>query len=276
VPEEIHGLLVRDVELDARAIDWTFVARIDVTFAFDAEAIETNVQLTCESPNARVATLESQPHDPAYSYQAIFTFATGGSRGTSRMRGNKPRVTIANPFHPRSVDVRSIGIVDGAENITDIFLQVSDAATSYSLHLDRDSPATQVTFATEGTTPLSYSGTVVFEDGGVRQIVPTETVGSEIVAGNVPLRFSVRIDPLLVQWSTGIENVRVGLAAASSRSTFDFDPATPPQVWEFGCPPDSEATYVWSARYRYGNGTWREVRPRPSHDRNLVLPPTIT
>ena len=274
---DVRGVGIQRVELDGAANDWELLERIQVEFAFDAERRTTNVELTGDAPRTTIASDVPLLPRPAYRCRPLFFLDGGRVREGEELRGTDPVLAVRCPWERRRVRIRSAGIVDGARNVQQIFLSLSmpAAAEGVSLELNGEAPATTVDVLVDparGAGPLTYEGTIVFADGRVEQILPAHTEQDLIVAGDIAPRFSVRIDPSLVQWSREhIRDVRLELESANARASFDFDPhSSTPRVWEFDAP--EEAVYSWRAAYRFEDGSL-QTTGAAGRERNLVLPP---
>lgn len=274
---DVRGAGIQRVQLDGAANDWELLERIQAEFAFDAERRTTNVELTRDAPRTTIASDVPLLPAPAYRCRPIFFLDGGRVRQGEELRGTDPVLVVRCPWQRRRVRIRSAGIVDGARNVQQIFLSLSmpAAAEGVSLELDGETPEAAIDVLVDrarGAEPLAYEGTIVFTDGRVEQILPAHTEVDLIVAGDVAPRFSVRIDPSLVQWSRErIRDVRLELESTTARASFDFDPhSSTPRIWEFDAP--EEAVYSWRAAYRFEDGSL-QTTGAAGRERNLVLPP---
>ncbi|HEX6086222.1 MAG TPA: hypothetical protein VF266_16955 [Thermoanaerobaculia bacterium] len=276
---------IRRVTFNARNVDWdNEVERVQINFFYLNSAgeppLQANFELTRSHDTELVQSRYMLPVIAPYTYTATWFLRDGTRLTVPSVSSNAETQFLRNPLQSTFINVISTGIVDGAEDISSIFLGLSwEPDGSASLQLDAETPFTMVpmSVADPSTAVVQYNGTILYKNGDVVQIPDTSTTDPSIITGNVPPWFGVRIDPSVIAWETqNIVQVAVDVFNQNEHGTYQrvgfiFRPDTPVRWWGFFLTPETP-DYTWHAKYFFADGTSRSVGPTTSTSPNLILP----
>ena len=262
---EAEPVVVIDLRIfDARALPWTTIDRVDVLY-HDLSGEPRTASLTEARPVGVVfGGLDYPPGEPI-RYSLDYRVADGNFLASEEM-SSAELIPVVDPFETKTVTFEAVGVAGSDPAVQLVQLGFSHQEEGPGWRLAGGDGSTQLT-AAQPTRELvyrvvdparaltRYRGTVIWRDGKQEQIPEAAIPETRIEVGDVPLWWTVTIDPSQIDWTRSqvvVVQLAAGEPAAEPQGLAVFWRGMPSQAWSFQVPMGTNGTTgttAWRAWY---------------------------
>lgn len=280
------GILVVDVA--AGDINFTQVKQAQITVRYQDEGldpIERQFTMTSAQDTFQVREVIFKPRNKPIKYDVKYFMADGREYLARGKEQDGSQIYVNDPFSAnKTVGLRAVGDLAARIQTIMVDLKYLDATNNAytqtkAIALSKATPFFDWTFPVidENAGVVSYSGTIQYTDGTVRDIPETVADRATIQLGDVIAdRLEVSVVPDLVDFAT-VKLVNVSLRYTDTAAGVDvqkdliFKAGDQAKSWVVELKNKALRDYRWKARFFMTDGTKKDVTEQPGDGATVIL-----